>query len=91
MADRWNHRFCSSDGIASPTSRCLSASLLLIGIQVHEGGVGSASELPSTHSRVPPPTPPPLPEPVPESASLAPRSPYISTGEKPVSCMLRFE
>lgn len=54
-------------------------------LEVYDGRAGSTSELHSTHASVPPP--PPLPEPVAESAAhsvMAPRSPYISTGEEPV-------
>eukprot|EP00903_Cladosiphon_okamuranus_P014633 g13569.t1 len=53
--------------------------------QVYDGRAGSTSESYGNRSSVPPP--PPLPEPVVESAAhdvMAPRSPYISTGEEPV-------
>eukprot|EP00752_Nemacystus_decipiens_P011879 g10534.t1 len=53
--------------------------------QAYDGRAGSRSELHGSYSPVP--APPPLPEPVTESAAhdvMAPRSPYISTGEEPV-------
>lgn len=75
------------------TTRTSSKNLLILNNrslcrfrQVYDGRAGSRSELHCSHSSVPPP--PPLPEPVAESAAhdvMAPRSPYITTGEEPVS------